>query len=118
MDKKLKEFFKNLVEAPSPSGFEQPAQEVYRNFVKEFADEVKTDVHGNVIAFKKGSGKLKMMVSGHADEGLWLIISMTMDIYFFPPSEGLTFLCSLVSGLMFIQKKELSEGLLGRRQYI
>lgn len=63
-----KKFFKELVMAPSPSGFEQPAQEVYRNFVKEYADEVKTDVHGNVIALKKGTGKLRFMVSGHADE--------------------------------------------------
>ncbi len=65
MDKK---FFKDLVLAPSPSGFEQPAQEVYRNYVKEYADEVKTDVHGNVIAMKKGTGKLRFMVVGHADE--------------------------------------------------
>ena len=65
MDKK---FFKDLVLAPSPSGFEQPAQEVYRNYVKEYADEVKTDVHGNVIAVKKGTGKLRFMVVGHADE--------------------------------------------------
>ncbi len=68
MEKELKKFFKDLVVAPSPSGFEQPAQEVYRNFIKEFADEVKTDVHGNVIALKKGSGKLRFMVVGHADE--------------------------------------------------
>ncbi len=63
-----KKFFKDLVIAPSPSGFEQPAQEVYRNFVKEYADEVTTDVHGNVIALKKGTGQLRFMVSGHADE--------------------------------------------------
>ncbi|MCD6176910.1 MAG: M42 family metallopeptidase [Candidatus Cloacimonetes bacterium] len=63
-----KKFFKDLVMAPSPSGFEQPAQEVYRNFVREYADKVTTDVHGNVIALKKGTGKLRFMVSGHADE--------------------------------------------------
>ena len=68
MEKTLKKFFKDLVLAPSPSGFEQPAQEKYRNYVKDFADDVKTDVHGNVIAFKKGTGKLRLMFSGHADE--------------------------------------------------
>jgi len=68
MKKEMKKFFQDLVEAPSPSGFEQPAQEVYRNFVNEYADEVKTDVHGNVIAMKKGTGKLNFMVVGHADE--------------------------------------------------
>jgi len=68
MDKNLKKFFKDLVQSPSPSGFEQPAQEIYRDFVKDIADKVKTDVHGNVIALKKGTGKLRFMVSGHADE--------------------------------------------------
>jgi putative aminopeptidase FrvX len=68
MDKELKKFFYELVEAPSPSGFEEPAQDVYRKFVRKYSDDVKTDVHGNVIAFRKGRGKLKMMVSGHADE--------------------------------------------------
>jgi len=68
MEKQNKKFFKDLVMAPSPSGFEQPAQEVYRQFVAPYADEVKTDVHGNVIAMKKGKGKLRLMFSGHADE--------------------------------------------------
>jgi tetrahedral aminopeptidase len=68
VNKELKKFFKDLVQAPSPSGFEQPAQEVFRNFVKEIADEYKTDVHGNVIALKKGTGKLRLMIVGHADE--------------------------------------------------
>jgi tetrahedral aminopeptidase len=68
MDKKLKKFFTDLVEAPSPSGYEQPAQEVYRNFVGKYADDVKTDVHGNVIALKKGTQKLRTMICGHVDE--------------------------------------------------
>jgi tetrahedral aminopeptidase len=68
MEKTNKQFFKDLVLAPSPSGFEQPAQEIYRNFVKPYADDVKTDVHGNVIAFRKGSGNVRLMFSGHADE--------------------------------------------------
>jgi len=68
VEKELKQFFKDLVQAPSPSGFEQPAQEVFRNYVKDKADEYKTDVHGNVIALKKGTGKLRLMIVGHADE--------------------------------------------------
>ncbi|MBN2461824.1 MAG: M42 family metallopeptidase [Candidatus Cloacimonetes bacterium] len=68
MDKKSKKFLHDLVLAPSPSGFEQPAQEVYRQFIAEYADEVKTDVHGNVIALKHGSEKIRFMVVGHADE--------------------------------------------------
>jgi len=87
MDKELKIFFRELVEAPSPSGFEEPAQEVYRKFVKKYSDEVKTDVHGNVIALRKGKGKLKLMVSGHADE-----IGFMVN---FIDSDGFIYFCSI-----------------------
>ena len=43
------EFLKAIVNVPSPSGFEEHAAEVYRNYTKQFADEIKTDVHGNVV---------------------------------------------------------------------
>jgi endoglucanase len=68
MDKRLLDFLKDLVNAPSPSGFEQRAQEVFRTFITPLSDEVNTDVHGNVIALKKGKGEKRIMLVGHADE--------------------------------------------------
>lgn len=62
------DFLRNLISAPSPSGFEYTAQKVFRNYISEYADEIKTDIHGNVIAFKKGSGQLKIMIAAHIDE--------------------------------------------------
>ena len=50
MDPSAKKFFKEILETPSPSGYEQPVQEIVREYVAEFADEVRTDLHGNVIA--------------------------------------------------------------------
>ena len=41
------EFLRQLLETPSPSGFEQPIQQVVRDWVRPFADEVHTDRHGN-----------------------------------------------------------------------
>jgi len=61
-------FFKELLSAPSPSGYEQPAQQVVRNYVRPFADEVKTDVHGNVIAAVNPGGKPRVMLAGHCDQ--------------------------------------------------
>ena len=62
------QFLKDLMAAPSPSGYEEPAQRVVRDYLEPFADEIKSDRNGNLIALKKGSGKLKVMVVGHADE--------------------------------------------------
>jgi hypothetical protein len=39
-----------VLSAEVPSGYEQPVQTVVRNYVGRFADEVRTDWHGNVIA--------------------------------------------------------------------
>ena len=51
MDKELKDFFRDLVEAPSPSGFERPAQEIWRKYVSGFVDKVESDVQGNSIYY-------------------------------------------------------------------
>ncbi len=61
-------FLRELVNAPSPSGFEQKAQSVVREYAKKFADEVTTDVMGNVIAAVNPGGKPRVMLAGHVDE--------------------------------------------------
>jgi len=62
------QFLRQLVKAPSPSGFEQPVQKIVREQMAKFADEVKTDVHGNVIAVKNPGGSPRLMLAGHCDE--------------------------------------------------
>lgn len=58
----------DLVQAPSPSGFEEPVQKLVRKEMEKFADEVKTDVHGNVIGIKNPQGRPRLMLAGHCDE--------------------------------------------------
>ncbi|MCI0637710.1 MAG: M42 family metallopeptidase [Gemmataceae bacterium] len=61
-------FLKNLLETPSPSGFEQRIQEVVRTWAKPLADEVRTDRHGNVIAALNPQGQPRIMLAGHCDQ--------------------------------------------------
>src|SRR6056297_3272230 len=61
-------FLKKLVETPSPSGFEQPAQQVIRQQLSGSAAEIKTDVMGNLIARYGRSDGLRVMLAGHCDE--------------------------------------------------
>jgi len=61
-------FLKKLIEAPSPSGFEVPIQRVIREEMAKFADEVKTDIHGNVTGIKNPEGSPRLMLAGHCDE--------------------------------------------------
>jgi putative aminopeptidase FrvX len=61
-------FLRRLLETPSPSGFEQPIQEEVRKYVASFADEVTTDVHGNVIVARNPKAPLRVMYAGHCDQ--------------------------------------------------
>ncbi|GAB4280798.1 MAG: M42 family metallopeptidase [Coriobacteriia bacterium] len=71
-------FLKMLVEAPSPSGYEQPAASVFREYVSGFADEVATDVLGTVRALVKGSGEgPTLMLAGHVDEVGFMVTYVT-----------------------------------------
>ena len=62
------DFLKQLLETPSPSGFESRIQDVVREHVGGFADEVTTDLHGNVIACKNPGQPLRIMLAGHCDQ--------------------------------------------------
>jgi endoglucanase len=74
MDQSAKKFFQDILETPSPSGYEQPVQEIVRRYVADFADEVRTDLHGNVIASSNADAPLRVMFAGHADQ-IGLIVS-------------------------------------------
>ena len=68
MRKESYEFLKSLQETPSPSGFEQPVQRLVRRRMKAFADQIETDVHGNVICALNPKGTPRVMLAGHCDQ--------------------------------------------------
>jgi endoglucanase len=61
-------FLKNLLETPSPSGYERPVQDLVRHWAAQYADEVRTDRHGNVIAVLNPGGQPRVMLAGHCDQ--------------------------------------------------
>ncbi|HEU5226245.1 MAG TPA: M42 family metallopeptidase [Ktedonobacteraceae bacterium] len=73
MDQAHLNFLQRLIASPSPSGFEQPAQQVIREEIRQYTDEVRTDVHGNVIAALNPTGKPRVMLTAHCDELGFLI---------------------------------------------
>lgn len=75
---------KRLVEAPSPSGFEAPAQQVVRDFIAPLADDLQLDVMGNLMARLQGQGGPRVMLAGHCDEIGFMVQYITDEgfIYF------------------------------------
>jgi endoglucanase len=59
---------KRIVDTPGPSGYEQAVQRAYRDAVRPFVDDVRTDVMGSVIAARNEPGRPRVMLAGHADE--------------------------------------------------
>jgi len=62
------DFLRELLETPSPSGYEGPIQEIVRQYANDFADEVTTDVHGNVMICVNPGAPVRAMLAGHCDQ--------------------------------------------------
>jgi len=62
------DFLKRLVDTPSPSGYEQQVQRVFRDRVAAYTADIRTDVLGNVYATMNPGGLPRIMLGGHADE--------------------------------------------------
>lgn len=88
MDKTALAFLERLVAAPSPSGYEQPAQKLMRERMGRFADEVRTDVHGNVIAALNPKARLRVMLAGHVDEIGFMVKHITDEGYIYIAAIG------------------------------
>lgn len=116
MEEKNLKFFRDLVEAHSPSGFEAPAQKVARVFMAPYADEITSDINGNLIALKRGSGDLKVMVVGHADEIGFLVNHIDESGYLYLKPLG-GFDVNLLPGLRLDihHGDEIIRGIIGRK---
>lgn len=84
MDESTLHFLKKLVETPSPSGYEQPAQRLFREYTSGIADEVETDILGNVTAALHRDGAPRLMLTGHSDQIGFIVCHIDDDgfIYF------------------------------------
>ena len=78
----MNEMIQTLVEAYGPSGFEDGMRDLIRPYVEPYADEVRVDAMGNLIALKKGSGNgRRVMIAAHMDEIGIMVTHITKDGY-------------------------------------
>lgn len=82
------EFLKKLLHTPSPSGYEQKIQEVVRAWARPLADEVRTDVHGNVIAAINPKGSPRIMLAGHCDQLALMVEHIDSDGFLYVQPMG------------------------------
>ena len=109
-------FLTELMAAPSPSGFEQPAQKVIRARMEKFADEVRTDVHGNVIGIKNPDAEFRVMLAGHADEiGLMVTYVDENGFCYFQPVGGIDPTTLIAKRVQIHGPKGPVEGVIGKK---
>src|SRR4051795_12241014 len=85
-DSSLK-FLRDLLETPSASGYEHAIQDVVRAWAGKYADEVRTDRHGNVIAAvyprDKAAAAQRVMLAGHCDQIALMVQYIDSDGYLY-----------------------------------
>ncbi|MEF2594203.1 MAG: M42 family metallopeptidase [Eggerthellaceae bacterium] len=79
MKTKHERFLKQLLETPSPTGYEVPVADVVRERLSGTADEICTDVMGSVHALLKGNADgPSLMLAAHMDE-IGLMVTYISD---------------------------------------
>ncbi len=81
-------FLEELLETPSPSGFEERVQEVVRRRMEAFTSDVETDVHGNVIGRINRGASLRVMLAGHCDEIGFLVTHISDEGFLYIQPVG------------------------------
>ena len=74
-------FLEELTNLSGVSGNESEVREFIISKIKPYADEIKVDTMGNVIALKKGDSSKKVMLSAHMDEVGFIISEITEKGY-------------------------------------
>jgi endoglucanase len=81
MNTSSKQFLFNLLNTPSPTGFELPGMRVWAKEVKKHADTVENDAYGNTWATLKGKGTNVLMLEAHADEIGYIVKYISKEGY-------------------------------------
>ncbi len=82
MDSQTESFLYELLNTPSPTGFEVKGQRVWANRCREFADSVDSDAYGNAWATINGAeGAPTVMIEAHADEIGFMVKYISDDGY-------------------------------------
>lgn len=116
IDAKAKKFLEELLMTCGPSGFEFEQAKVYRDYLKPFAHDIRTDVLGNTIARLNPDAKFQFMLSGHYDEiGFQVVSIMPQGLVSFRPVGGIDPLTLPGTGVEILTEKGHIPGVIGRK---
>jgi len=91
MDIPSKAFLQHLLETPSPSGYEQRIQAIVREYAAGFAEETRTDTHGNVYLTRFAAERAnapRILLAGHCDQIGLMVQHIDSDGFLFVQPIG------------------------------
>ena len=76
-----KSFLFDLLDTPSPTGFEAPGQRVWAEYIRDYADAVESDAYGTAWATLHGTADdaPRVMLDAHVDEIGFMVRHITDD---------------------------------------
>ena len=74
-------FLEDITLAKGISGQEKEATRVMKKYVEDYADEIVYDNLGSLVAIKKGTSDLKVLITGHIDEIGFIVKEIDKDGY-------------------------------------
>ncbi len=109
-------FLEELMNQPSPSGFEVPARKVIKKRMSKFTDNISVDVHGNISGVLNPDAKHRVMLAGHMDEIGLMITHIDANGYlFFAGIGGWDPLVAVSQRVVVLTKKGEVPGVIGRK---
>jgi endoglucanase len=116
MDKNSIAFLEQLLQTPSPTGFEEEIQKVVRERVSPYAEYIDTDLHGNVIAGINVEANTRVMLAGHCDQIGLMITEITDKGYLYVAALGGIDVPTLWGArVVVIGRKGHVQGVVGRK---
>ncbi|MGI6680236.1 MAG: M42 family metallopeptidase [Bdellovibrionota bacterium] len=88
MNKESKEFLYEILNTPSPTGYEAQVQRVVRKRMEKYADVIESDVVGNLICILNPKAEKKVILTGHCDQIGFMVSHISADGFIYVKSVG------------------------------
>ncbi|MDD3886323.1 MAG: M42 family metallopeptidase [Victivallaceae bacterium] len=109
-------FLADFMNSSSPSGFEEEAAAMFRQYLGGFCAEVKTDVLGNTIGVLNPGAAMRVMLSGHYDEiGFQIVYISEEGLLYFRPNGGIDKLNVPATEVEILTAKGRVPGVIGKK---
>ena len=81
-------FLKEYLNNASPTGFETPGQQIWKNYLEPYVDNFISDPYGSLVGVINPDAKYKVVIEAHADEISWFVNYITSDGFIYLKRNG------------------------------